>query len=253
MAIGIILGSGLGEFAEKVEPEKIISYSEIDSGLKSTVEGHQGRLIYGSLEDKKVTVMQGRLHYYEGYSTRQLVKPIEYMKDALGVDTLIITNAAGGINENFTPGDLMLINDHITSFVPSPLIGLDLTEKTGSRFHDMTYVYDRDIISLAHRIADDLEIDLKDGVYLQTTGPQYETPAEIRMFRTLGADAVGMSTTVEALYAHALGIRVCGISCITNMASGINSSKLSHKEVQETADRVGENFRNLINHIVSIL
>ena len=251
MSIGIILGSGLGQIAELVETDRIIEYSEIDGGLRSTVEGHKGRFICGNYMGKSVAVMQGRIHYYEGYNTKQVVKPIEYMKEELGIDKLIITNASGGINESFTPGNLMLINDHITSFVPSPLIGVDLTEKTGARFHDMTYVYDREYINLAHSIANELGIDLKDGVYLQTTGPQYETPAEIKMFRTLGADAVGMSTAVEALYAHAIGLRVCGISCITNMAAGITSSKLSHKEVQMTADKAGLDFRQLIESIIS--
>ena len=251
--IGIVLGSGLGQLAEEVEAEKIIDYSEIDPSIRSTVAGHKGRIVVGKLEGVDVAVMQGRIHYYEGYTMAQVVKPIDYMVSELGIDKLILTNAAGGINLGLVPGDLMIIRDHITSFVPSPLIGVDLTERTGSRFHDMTKVYDKKLSKAIRKSADKIGIDINVGVYLQTTGPNYETPAEINVFRTLGADAVGMSTAVEAMYAHALGVRVCGISCITNMAAGILNKALSHEEVQEIAHKTGETFRSLIRNSLTLM
>ncbi|MBO4863049.1 MAG: purine-nucleoside phosphorylase [Eubacterium sp.] len=251
--VGIVLGSGLGQLAEEVDARKMIDYSEIDPSLKSTVEGHKGRIVVGTLEGVDVAVMQGRIHYYEGYTMKQVIKPIDYMITELGIDTLILTNAAGGINLSFLPGDLMIIKDHITSFVPSPLIGVDLTERTGSRFHDMTHVYDPRLSKTIMKSAISIGIDIEEGVYLQTTGPNYETPAEIRAYRTLGADAVGMSTAVEAMYAHALGVRVCGISCITNMAAGILDRGLSHEEVQEVADKTGTSFRKLIRNSLTLM
>lgn len=247
---GIVLGSGLGQLADEIEVEKIIEYSDIDPSLKSTVEGHKGRFVIGTLDGVRIVAMQGRIHYYEGYSMKQVITPIEYMIKELGVDKLILTNAAGGINESFTPGDLMIIKDHITSFVPSPLIGVDLTPQTGNRFHDMTYTYDRELSELIRIEAEALGRKLKEGVYLQTTGPCYETPAEIRAYRSLGADAVGMSTTVEAAFAHAMGVRVCGVSCITNLAAGMSAEKLSHEEVQITADKTGVFFRKLMRNVI---
>lgn len=250
MRIGLILGSGLGGLADSVRTDRIIEYSEIDSGLKSTVDGHAGKMLLGKLAGHDVAVMQGRIHYYEGRSMQQINKSIDYMADELGVDTLIITNAAGAVNENYCPGDLVLINDHISSFVPSPLIGIDLTERTGARFHDMSEIYTPELRGIIHREAEGLGIDIKEGIYLQTTGPNYETPAEIRMFRTLGADVVGMSTANEAMYAHALGIKVAAISCVSNMAAGIGDEKLSHEDVKQVADLAGKKLQSLIENVL---
>ena len=251
--IAITLGSGLGQLADEIRADKIIDYSEIDPSLKSTVEGHKGRIVVGELDGIRIAAMQGRIHYYEGYSMQQVVKPFKYMKDELGVDKLILTNAAGGINESFSAGDLMIIRDHISSFVPSPLIGVDLTAETGARFHDMTKVYDEEFSAIIRDEAEKLGRDIKEGVYLQTSGPNFETPAEIKAFRTLGADAVGMSTAVEAMYAHALGIRVCGVSCISNLAAGMSGEPLSHEEVQKIADMTGEFFRTLMRNVIASL
>ncbi|HBZ03682.1 MAG TPA: purine-nucleoside phosphorylase [Lachnospiraceae bacterium] len=249
--IAITLGSGLGQLADEIDADRIIEYSDIDSSLKSTVEGHKGRIVIGKINGVDIAAMQGRIHYYEGYTMQQVITPIKYMIEELGVDKLILTNAAGGINESFTPGDLMIIRDHISSFVPSPLIGVDLTKETGARFHDMTRVYDEDMSLLIRSEADKLGRKVQEGVYLQTTGPNYETPAEIKAFRTLGADAVGMSTTVEAMYAHARGIRVCGVSCISNLAAGMTGETLSHEEVQRIADKTGKFFRKLMRNVIT--
>ena len=242
--IGIVLGSGLGSFAEKLEDSIYINYQDIPGFPVSTVSGHNGRFVVGKLFGHEVIVMQGRVHYYEGYSMKKVVLPVRLMC-MIGIKQLILTNAAGGINLNFKPGTLMAITDQITTFVPSPLIGPNI-EDLGVRFPDMSEVYDRTFVGIIEKAAEELGIDLKKGIYLQTTGPQYETPAEIRMFRKLGADAVGMSTTVEAVAARHAGVKVAGISCITNMAAGISGEPLSHEEVKETADRVKDEFEKLL-------
>ena len=242
--IGIVLGSGLGSFAEKLEDSIYINYQDIPGFPVSTVSGHNGRFVVGKLFGHEVIVMQGRVHYYEGYSMKKVVLPVRLMC-MIGIKQLILTNAAGGINLNFKPGTLMAITDQITTFVPSPLIGPNI-EDLGVRFPDMSEVYDRTFVGIIEKAAEELGIDLKKGIYLQTTGPQYETPAEIRMFRNLGADAVGMSTTVEAVAARHAGVKVAGISCITNMAAGISGEPLSHEEVKETADRVKDEFEKLL-------
>ena len=250
MKIGIVLGSGLGSFADQVNNPKILKYEDVLGNISSSVEGHKGQYVIGELCGKDVVVMQGRVHYYEGYSMKDVVRPIVYMIEELDIDRLILTNAAGCINTEFAPGELMLITDHISSFVPSPLIGVDLTAKTGARFHDMTHVYDPELIRLITGYAEDKNITLRQGYYLQTSGPNYETPAEIKMYKTLGADAVGMSTVVEAMYAHALGTKVAAISCLTNYGAGITGEALSHEEVQEVAAKVKNDFEALLMGII---
>ena len=242
--IGIVLGSGLGDFARQVEKSAEISYDSLPGFPVSTVAGHAGKLIFGYVRSVPVVVMQGRVHYYEGYSMEQVVAPIRLM-GMLGAKKLLLTNAAGGVNTDFTPGDLMVITDHISAFVPSPLRG-ENPEELGPRFPDMSRVYDEAMGRAVLTAGEKLGQSLRQGVYLQWQGPNYETPAEIRMFRTLGADAVGMSTVCEAIAARHMGLRVCAISCITNMACGILPQPLSHEEVQQTADRVKDKFQALV-------
>lgn len=246
--IALILGSGLGDFANNIEDAYDIPYCDIEGFPVSTVVGHAGRFVFGKLGDKNVVVMQGRVHYYEGYSMNQVVMPIRLMH-MLGAETLVLTNASGGINTDFVPGDLMMITDHITSFVPSPLIGKNIDE-FGTRFPDMSNVYNLELQDKMRIVAKDLSIDLKEGVYLQTTGPSYETPAEIKMFSLLGASAVGMSTACEAMVAKHMGMKIAGVSCITNMASGISNKQLNHEEVGETAALASVKFTNLVKQFI---
>lgn len=241
---GIVLGSGLGDFARLVDRKAEVSYASLPGFPVSTVAGHAGKLIFGYVRSVPVVVMQGRVHYYEGYSMDQVVAPIRLM-GLLGAKKLLLTNAAGGVNTGFTPGDLMLITDHISAFVPSPLRG-ENPQELGPRFPDMSRVYDAEMGRAVLEAGEKLGEPLQQGVYLQWQGPNYETPAEIRMFRTLGADAVGMSTVCEAIAARHMGLRVCAISCITNMACGILPQPLSHEEVQQTADRVKDKFQALV-------
>ena len=242
--IGIVLGSGLGDFARLVDRKAEVSYASLPGFPVSTVAGHAGKLIFGYVRSVPMVVMQGRVHYYEGYSMEQVVAPIRLM-GLLGARKLLLTNAAGGVNTSFTPGDLMLITDHISAFVPSPLRG-ENPQELGPRFPDMSRVYDIEMGRAVLEAGEKLGESLQQGVYLQWQGPNYETPAEIRMFRTLGADAVGMSTVCEAIAARHMGLRVCAISCITNMACGILPKPLSHEEVQQTADRVKDKFQALV-------
>ena len=246
--VAIILGSGLGDFADQIEAVATVPYNEIEGFPISTVAGHKGRFVFGYLGGKAVVAMQGRVHYYEGYPIGDVVMPTRIM-GLLGAKKLILTNAAGGINYNYRPGDFMIITDHISSFVPSPLIGANIDE-LGVRFPDMSEVYSKRMRQIVAEAAVDCGISMKEGVYVQLTGPNYETPAEIRMCRALGADAVGMSTACEAMAARHMGIEVCGVSCITNLAAGMNREPLSHKEVQETADRVAKQFCALITAVV---
>jgi purine-nucleoside phosphorylase len=247
--IGLILGSGLGFFADdRIEVEGRLPYGEIEGFPVSTVPGHTGQFVYGWLHGKRVLCMQGRFHYYEGYSMAQLTLPIRLMH-SVGIQTLIVTNAAGGINRDYTPGDFMLLSDHINFLGTNPLIG-DRSEH-GVRFPDMSAVYDPELRSQLKAWATTNGQDLKEGVYLAATGPSFETPAEIRAFAALGADAVGMSTVPEAIVARKLGLRVLGISCITNAAAGISKNPLSHEEVSETADRVRPEFAGLLEAAVS--
>lgn len=242
--VGIVLGSGLGDFANNINVVSIIPYSEIKGFPISTNKMHRGRFILGYIGNKKVITMEGRIHYYEGYSMEQVVMPIRLIK-MMGASTIILTNAAGGLNPEFVPGNLMAITDHISSFVPSPLIGPNY-EELGTRFPDMTNVYDKELTQALKECAKELDIDLKDGVYCQLTGPNYETPAEINAYRILGATAVGMSTACEAMVAVHCGLKVCGISCITNMAAGMSGKPLDDKEVGEIAATASDNFSKLL-------
>ena len=248
--VGLILGSGLGFFAdERIEVVGRLGYAEISGFPVSTVPGHTGQFVYGHLEGRRVICMQGRFHFYEGYRMNQLTLPIRMMAK-IGVHTLFVTNAAGGINADYVPGDFMLIQDHINFLGTNPLIGASAED--GVRFPDMSEVYNK---ALRHQIRDWAHREghkLQEGVYLATTGPSFETPAEIRAFATLGADAVGMSTVPEAIVARQLGLRVIGISCITNAAAGISVGPLSHEEVSETADQVRPQFADLLSGAVSL-
>jgi purine-nucleoside phosphorylase len=249
--IGLILGSGLGVLADEITDAVKIPYADIPHFPVSTVEGHEGQLVIGQLNGKQVVAMQGRFHFYEGYSLEQVTFPIRVMK-AMGVQTLIITNASGGINMDYQPGDLMIIKDHINLTGRNPLIGPN-DDSFGVRFPDMSTAYDPAYRELAHKVAKQNGIDVQEGVYVGLTGPTYETPAEIRMLRILGADAVGMSTVPEVIVARHAGIRVLGISCISNMAAGILPQPLSHAEVMETAEKVKSTFLRLMRGIIEEL
>lgn len=241
----LVLGSGLGEFAETcVDIKCTVDYSQIAGFPVSTVPGHKGRFIFGYVGDCPVVVMQGRVHYYEGYPMQDVVLPARLMH-MLGAEVLFLTNASGGINASFSAGDFMLITDHISCFVPNPLIGQNI-EQLGTRFPDMSHVYDPELNGIISGTADKLGIKLQKGVYLQLTGPSFESPAEIRMLRTFGADAVGMSTVVEAIAARHAGMRICGISCVANLACGMTDNPLTHEEVQASADKAAPKFRALV-------
>lgn len=247
--IGIILGSGLGDLAEQIENPIIIDYKDIPHFPVSTAPSHKGRLIFGELEGKKVVCMQGRFHYYEGYEMYQVVFPVQVMK-VLGVEKLVVTNAAGCVNRNWNSGTLMLITDHMNFSTENPLRGTNY-DQLGSRFFDMTRVYDKDLQALALRAAKSVGVDLKQGVYMYFAGPNFETPAEIRAAEILGADAVGMSTVPEVIAASHCGIKVLGISCMTNMAAGILDQPITAEEVNETAYTVRNEFQALIKAIIS--
>ena len=243
----LVLGSGLGGFADDgnyVMIEDIIEYRELPDFPVSTVPGHRGRFIFARVNGVKTVIMDGRVHYYEGYDISDVTLPIRLMA-MLGAKTLLLTNAAGGINPSFSAGDMMLLKDHISFFVPNPLIGRNI-EELGTRFPDMTHVYDEELSSVIKSTADRLGTKLQEGVYLQTTGPSFETPAEIRMAAAMGADAVGMSTAAEAIAAHHAGMRVTGISCISNLAAGISKTPLTHAAVQECANKNAPVFRKLV-------
>ena len=246
--IGVILGSGLGDYAEALEDAVKLPYSEIPGFPRSTVAGHAGLWCCGTLHGKRVVMMQGRFHYYEGYSMKDVTLPVRVMQK-IGVKTLIVTNAAGGVNLGYHPGELMVIGDMFSMTAQNPLIGPNL-DAFGPRFPDMSCAFDKELRALAHECANEQGFALREGVYAQMTGPTYETPAEIRMLRTLGADAVGMSTVPEVIVARHGGMRVLGISCITNMAAGILDQPLNHAEVTETANRVKGQFRNLLDRII---
>ncbi|MGL5314466.1 MAG: purine-nucleoside phosphorylase [Peptostreptococcaceae bacterium] len=247
--IGLILGSGLGVLADEIENPVVISYDEIPNFPVSTVEGHKGQLVIGQLQGKDVIAMQGRFHYYEGYAMQDTTFPVRVMK-ALGVETVFVTNAAGGANKEFKPGDLMIITDHINFGGYNPLIGPN-DNKLGVRFPDMSTAYTPEYIELVRKCSKELEMNIKEGVYAFFTGPTYETPAEVRMARVLGADAVGMSTVPEVIVASHSNLKVVGISCITNMAAGILDQPLNHEEVIETTQMVKQQFLNLVKKVVS--
>ncbi|MFW5669990.1 MAG: purine-nucleoside phosphorylase [Acetivibrio ethanolgignens] len=246
--VALILGSGLGDYAETIQVEATLDYQEIEGFPVSTVVGHKGRFIFGYVGEVPVVIMQGRDHYSEGYSMQDVVLPARLMK-LLGARILFLTNAAGGINKSFSAGDFMMITDQIASFVPSPLIGANI-EELGTRFPDMSEIYDKDLQEVIRGVAKNLSIPLKEGVYLQLTGPAFETPAEVQMCGLLGADAVGMSTACEAVAANHMGMKICGISCISNLASGLTDSPLSHEEVFEAATKVAPLFKQLITESI---
>lgn len=246
--VAIVLGSGLGDYAESIRVESELPYSEIEGFPVSTVPGHAGKFIFGYLEDIPVVCMKGRVHYYEGYPISDVVLPVRLMK-LMGAKILFLTNAAGGVNTSFHAGDLMLIKDQISVFAPNPLIGENI-EELGVRFPDMSHVYDEELQQVIRRAAKDNGVFLQEGVYTQLTGPSFESPAEIRMLRTLGCDAVGMSTVVEAIAANHMGMKICGISCICNLAAGMTANPLNHEEVQEAADKAAPNFKKLVTESV---
>ncbi len=247
-AIGVILGSGLGANADMLDIVETIDYCRLPDFPISTVQGHKGRFVLGYINEIPVIMMQGRVHYYEGYSMSDVVLPTRLM-GMLGAKIIFLTNAAGGLNTSFSAGDLMIITDHISSFVPSPLIGPNI-DNFGVRFPDMSEVYSKELINILEQSAASLGIDIKKGVYVQSSGPNYETPAEVRMFKNLGGDAIGMSTACEAMAAHHMGIEVCGISCISNMACGLSDAPLSHAEVMETGNQVAASFTALIRDAI---
>lgn len=246
--IAVVLGSGLGGFADTIKTQCVIGYEELPGFPVSTVAGHRGRFVLGWVQDVPVVLMQGRVHYYEGYSIQDTVLPIRLMHK-MGAEKLLLTNAAGGICPEFSAGDFMLITDQISTFVPSPLRGPN-EEALGPRFPDMSQIYDPQMNQVIRESAHQLGMKLQEGVYLQTSGPQYETPAEIRMMRTLGASAVGMSTVAEAIAAKHMGMRIAGISCITNLAAGVAGHPLSHAEVEEIGRLRGADFGKLLRESI---
>ena len=246
--VALILGSGLGALADEIEAVATVDYRDIEGFPVSTVAGHKGRFVFGYFGNTKVVIMQGRVHYYEGYRNEDVLLPTRLMV-LLGAKVLFVTNAAGGVNRTYAAGDFMLITDHIMSLFPNPLIGANMDE-LGPRFPDMTEVYDKKLSQIIRDTAARQGTPLQEGVYCQLTGPTYETPAEVRMLSLLGVDAVGMSTACEAAAARHAGIRVCGISCITNQAAGISPNPLTHEEVFETGNRVAPIFRKLVRESI---
>lgn len=246
--VGLVLGSGLGDYADSVKVEAAVDYADIEGFPVSTVKGHKGRFVFGYVGQVPVVIMQGRIHYYEGYSMSDVVLPTRLM-GLLGVKKIFLTNAAGGVNESFRPGTFMMITDHILYGVPNPLIGPNV-EELGERFSDMSQVYTKELCEVILNSARQCGIEVREGTYMQFTGPSYETPAEVRMARIAGGDAVGMSTACEAVAARHMGLEVCGISCITNLAAGMTDGQLSHKEVQEIADRVSADFKRLVTQVI---
>ena len=242
--VAVVLGSGLGGFADQIEAVASVPYTELPGFPVSTAPGHAGRFVLGYVEKTPVVVMQGRVHLYEGYSAKDVVLPARLMQ-AMGAKIFFVTNASGGIREDLTAGTLMSITDHLSPFVPNPLIGANLDE-LGDRFPDMTHAYDPALRAILRETAEKDGIDLKEGVYIQFTGPSYETPAEIRAARTMGADAVGMSTVVEAIAANHAGMRVCGVSCIANRAAGLAGHPLTGEEVIEAANAAAPKFKRLL-------
>ncbi|MCA1557175.1 MAG: purine-nucleoside phosphorylase [Acidobacteria bacterium] len=245
---GVVLGSGLGAFADELNDAVAIPYEEIPGFARPTVEGHEGRLVLGKTGGVAAAILQGRFHFYEGYSRDEVTFPMRVF-GLLGIKSVVLTNAAGGINIGFDQGSLMIISDHLNLMCTNPLLGPN-DERFGARFPDMSEVYSREFQEIAVAEAKALGLELRRGVYAAMSGPSYETPAEVRMLRTLGADAVGMSTVPEAIVARQMGIRVLGLSCITNMAAGVVDQPINHEEVMETGAQVRETFRNLLLRII---
>lgn len=246
--IALVLGSGLGAFADDLQERVVIPYAEIQGFARSTVEGHAGQLVLGKIEGVPLVAMQGRFHYYEGYTFDEVVFPIRVM-GLMGIRALVLTNAAGGINVAFDQGALMVISDHLNLIGENPLRGAN-DERFGPRFPDMSEVYAREYQEISVDEARAIGLELRRGIYAALSGPSYETPAEVRMLRTLGADAVGMSTVPEAIIARQMSIRVLGLSCITNMAAGVHDEPINHQEVIETGARVHETFKELLRRII---
>ena len=242
--IVIILGSGLGDFADEIEIAAEIPYSDIEGFPITTAPGHEGKLIFGTCKGKNVVIAKGRIHYYEGYSMADVILPLRTLR-LLGAHTVILTCSAGSLNEEYRPGEFLVLNDHIASFVPSPLIGENIDE-LGERFVDMTCVYDKELRDKAVEAAQENGISVHNGIYIQVSGPQYETPAECKMYQSFGADAIGMSTAVEAVAAKHMGMKVCAISCLTCMGAGMENVELSHEEVEKNAEESSEDFKKLI-------
>lgn len=249
--IVLVLGSGLGSFADKIEIAAEIPYSDIDGFPVSTAPGHEGKLIFGTYKEKKLVIMKGRIHYYEGYSMTDVVLPLRTLS-LIGAHTAILTCSAGSLNEEYRSGEFLILEDHITAFVPSPLIG-DNVDELGERFVDMTNVYDKELRELAVEAAQENNIPVHSGVYIQVSGPQYETPTECRMYRSFGADAIGMSTAAEAVAAKHMGMKVCAISCLTCMGAGMEDVELSHEEVEKNAEKASEDFTKLITSFLEKL
>ena len=246
--VALVLGSGLGDYAEQLEIQGTIDYRDIEGFPVSTVPGHKGRFVFACINGVPAVLMQGRVHYYEGYPMSDVVLPVRLMK-LMGAEILFLTNAAGGVNYDYGAGDFMLIKDQISCFVPSPLVGPNL-EELGPRFPDMSHIYDEDLRDIIRSTALELGIRIQEGVYVQLTGPAYESPHEVKMCRILGGDAVGMSTACEAVAANHMGMKICGISCISNLACGMTDVPLSHKEVQEASDKMAPLFKKLVSESI---
>ena len=246
--VAIVLGSGLGDYANQIQVECEVDYHELTGFPISTVPGHEGKYIFGYVGETKVVCMKGRVHFYEGYPISDVVLPIRVMK-LLGADKLFLTNASGGINQNFQAGDLMLLTDHVSMFVQNPLMGHNIDE-LGVRFPDMSEVYHKELQNIIIKSAREEKISIQKGVYAQLTGPSFESPFEIKLLQKLDVDAVGMSTVVEAIAANHMGMKICGISCICNMAAGISKTPLTHEEVQEAANQAAPKLKRLITRCV---
>ena len=249
--VALVLGSGLGDYAEQLEIQGTIDYHDIEGFPVSTVPGHKGRFVFARINEVPAVLMQGRVHYYEGYPMSDVVLPVRLMK-LMGAEILFLTNAAGGVNYDYGAGDFMLIKDQISCFVPSPLVGPNL-EELGPRFPDMSHIYDEDLRDIIRSTALELGIRIQEGVYVQLTGPAYESPHEVKMCRILGGDAVGMSTACEAVAANHMGMKICGISCISNLACGMTDAPLSHQEVQEASDKMAPLFKKLVSESIKKL
>ena len=249
--VAIVLGSGLGDYANDIEVVSEIDYSDIEGFPVSTVPGHAGKFIFGYVKGVPVVCMKGRVHYYEGYPISDVVLPTRLMK-LMGADTLFLTNASGGINPSFSAGDFMMLTDHISLWAPNPLIGQNIDE-LGTRFPDMTHVYDVEIQNIIRDVAACEGIKLQEGIYAQLTGPSFESPAEIQLLHKLDVDAVGMSTVVEAIAANHMGMKICGISCVCNLAAGMTDNPLTHEEVQQAAADAAPKFKKLVTEVVARL
>ncbi|MGN0156616.1 MAG: purine-nucleoside phosphorylase [Lachnospiraceae bacterium] len=246
--VAIVLGSGLGDYANDIQVETEIDYHDIEGFPVSTVPGHAGKFIFGYVKDIPVVCMKGRVHYYEGYPVSDVVLPTRLMH-LMGAEILFLTNASGGINPTFSAGDFMMLTDHISIFAPNPLIGANIDE-LGTRFPDMTQVYDRQLQDIIRNVAKKENIKIQEGIYAQLTGPSFESPAEIQLLHKLGVDAVGMSTVVEAITANHMGMKICCISCICNLAAGMTKNPLTHEEVQAAAKEAAPKFKKLLTESV---